>query len=359
MPLVPITALPAAPSRLDEPATFVTKADAFVAALGGFVTETNDLAEYLEGLSAGTLDGNLAAIAGVTSAANTIPYFTGSETAALADFTAFGRTLVANADAAAARTDLGLGTASTLDTDTDTTLAANSDTKIATQKAVKAYVDANAGGGSGSITGSGYTMTTDRLLGRDTASTGAIEELVIGGGLSIASGTLSVSSTGGVLSGTSFPISPASGDVFRRTDRSIEYYYDGTRWLSTQLFALPIADQSAFNPKTASGTLYTPNPFYGLYDVYVLTCTQLTYVGNASPSSNYFITQFHSVLGATATNIGTTISTQGFTINWHTNSTINPNVVVPSTEAGFDITYTEVGACSQTISAGIVFRLIG
>lgn len=59
----------------------------------------------------------------------------------------FGRSLIDDASASAARTTLGLGTVSTLDSDTDGTLAANSDSKIATQKAVKTYVDANAGGG--------------------------------------------------------------------------------------------------------------------------------------------------------------------------------------------------------------------
>lgn len=48
-------------------------------------------------------------------------------------------------------------------------------------------------GASGTITGSGLTMATDRLLGRDTASTGAIEELTIGSGLSLSGGTLSAS----------------------------------------------------------------------------------------------------------------------------------------------------------------------
>ena len=43
--------------------------------------------------------------------------------------------------AAGARTNLGLGTGALLVTDTDTTLAANSDSNVPTQKAVKTYVD--------------------------------------------------------------------------------------------------------------------------------------------------------------------------------------------------------------------------
>jgi len=48
---------------------------------------------------------------------------------------------------------------------------------------------------SGAVTSSGFTMSTARLLGRTTASTGAIEQITVGSGLSLSGGTLTA--TGG------------------------------------------------------------------------------------------------------------------------------------------------------------------
>ena len=145
---------------------------------GGLLTTTND--DELVEFSVGTkevrcclpaqfiallADLELTAIAGLTSAANKGIHFTGAGTAATHDLTSVARTLlaqttqplmrtaglgmsddgsalVAAADNAAIRSLLSLGTVALLTADTDGTLSANSDSRVATQKAVKTAIAA-------------------------------------------------------------------------------------------------------------------------------------------------------------------------------------------------------------------------
>jgi hypothetical protein len=74
---------------------------------GSLITKSASQMRTDLGLVIGTnvqaYDAELAAIAGLTSAANRVPYFTGSGTAALATFTSFGRSVVATSSVTAGR----------------------------------------------------------------------------------------------------------------------------------------------------------------------------------------------------------------------------------------------------------------
>jgi hypothetical protein len=102
-----LTALTGASVATDDVLPII---DTSAAASGSKKITIDEFNNYLETLYQG-LDSELTAIAGLTSAADRLPYFTGSGTASLATFTSAGRAVLDDADAAAQRVTLGVSVA--------------------------------------------------------------------------------------------------------------------------------------------------------------------------------------------------------------------------------------------------------
>ena len=115
---------------------------------------------------------------------------------------------------------------------------------------------------SGAITSSGFTQSTSRLLGRTTASTGAVEEISVGTGLTLSGGSLTATGGGVTSLGTITTTSGASqslGSLNLTNYKFVELWCNGVSASATGYFLIgnSTADDVTMIPSIGATSSFT------------------------------------------------------------------------------------------------------
>ncbi|ABD25110.1 hypothetical protein Saro_0663 [Novosphingobium aromaticivorans DSM 12444] len=180
MPVPEISALPTAPSRLDEPGAFVARADEFLGALSPFGMQANDLATWMD-TTAAAVSSDKSLVLSTAEAVGTIAGQVAENAALVAEVLAAMGRFYATRSSGVAATSVG----ELFTSNEGGTLAVYQRTAT-----TPFYSTISVVGYAGGIGSSLLTMASARLLGRTTGSTGPIEELSAAGLLSLSGGTL-------------------------------------------------------------------------------------------------------------------------------------------------------------------------
>lgn len=159
----------------------------------------------------------------------------------------------------------------------------------------------------------------------------------------------------GCAFGTSFPGSPSTGDRFYRTDRKIEYFYDGTRWLSTAFYSLniPIARNLIPVSATTVAMYHAAKPFLDDYQLYV---EEFQVGGYLSATGNWSVV-LKVEGGGTATLATATVSRTG---SGYASDSQTVNTVVSTSQMFFTVDLTKnSGTVNSYILPSLTYRLVG
>lgn len=295
----------------------------------------------------------------------------------------------------------------TLPTTTGTVLTDNSTATLINKSIAGSQV-------TGALTSAGVTMTTARLLGRTTASTGAVEEITVGSGLSLSAGALTntglanpmttggdimyggasgvvtrlangsagqvLTSAGGtsapswqapagvggsgIPGGTSNPGSPSDGDLFYRTDLDllIRYRSTGTRWVTVNEYAVPMHLLTALGPQSATATpaninMATDLSRAGVYIERVVATTQSI---TPNTGSAYWTVQFQSHTGSgSTTNVGSSFTTAADSPDTWISHTVTVAAAMHAGDPLIRVNLTKTASPGNLyVYATVVYRLI-
>jgi hypothetical protein len=149
---------------------------------------------------------------------------------------------------------------------------------------------------TGAITSSGLTMATARLLGRGTAGSGAVEEIVIGSGLTLTGTTLSAAG-GGITIGTTAIASgtvgrvlfEGAGNVVQQDSTFVWENTDKRLILGTEAVADTNSRLVVIGKGTSTNTTFAVHNLTGTNNALVVRDDGRVGIGTSSPSGQLHI----------------------------------------------------------------------
>lgn len=163
-----------------------------------------------------------------------------------------------------------------------------------------------------------------------------------------------------LATGTAFPTSPSTNDLFFRTDRRLLYVYDGTRWLSTTLHQrfTGVINNGAL---TSTTTAERGPSLTDFADIYVEEIHAMAFVSGTNDGSNYWTLKAQLLTPAgSATTLATwdTSAEAGSTFLALTKTAID--TVVTSTNTVFQLRVEKTGTPgSIQLQTSWFYRLVG
>lgn len=129
-----------------------------------------------------------------------------------------------------------------------------------------------------------FDTTNDEVYFAIDVSTGAAAWKQVGSG----GGT-------GLSTGSSFPVSPSTGDRYRRSDLAYQvFFYDGTRWLSEEVFRADFGTMSNISAGPTNSPFSPALHVADGFQTYLMTFQAYPYVNGTNNGSNYWTATIRS-----------------------------------------------------------------
>jgi hypothetical protein len=164
------------------------------------------------------------------------------------------------------------------------------------------------------------------------------------------------------MGGTAFPGSPATNDQYYRTDLGMWFYWNGTRWLTVNLYECNgvVTPTAATAPLSATGTWQMIAPAAGVYDLWQddFQCSFIVIGGTALSASHKWVITL--IKQPAATTIATVNINSGALNVWRTSGQISIAALLGTSNFEYDIVATKTGTPGTLYYLpGLTYRMVG